>query len=103
MREAREESDLANQSKSRFLATMSHETRTPLNALLGILNLIKADEKDAQQLSLLTTAENAGDRLMRLLTNLLDYSKIEAGEMSNDTSQFSPTSVIHTMDKPLAL
>ncbi len=94
MREAREESDLANQSKSRFLATMSHEIRTPLNALLGILNLIKADEKDAQQLSLLTTAENAGDRLMRLLTNLLDYSKIEAGEMSNDTSPFSPGSVI---------
>jgi PAS domain S-box-containing protein len=94
MREAREESDLANQSKSRFLATMSHEIRTPLNALLGILNLIKADEKDAQQLSLLTTAENAGERLMRLLTNLLDYSKIEAGEMSNDTSPFSPASVI---------
>ena len=44
MREAREESDRANQSKSRFLATMSHEIRTPLNALLGILNLIKADE-----------------------------------------------------------
>ena len=94
MREAREESDRANQSKSRFLASMSHEIRTPLNALLGILNLIKADEQDAQQLSLLTTAESAGERLLRLLTNLLDYSKIEAGEMSSDTSPFSPASVI---------
>ncbi|MBL6814528.1 MAG: response regulator [Pseudomonadales bacterium] len=100
MREAREESDQANQSKSRFLATMSHEIRTPLNALLGILNLVKAGEQDAQQRSLLSTAENAGERLMRLLTNLLDYSKIEAGEMSNDSSPFSPASVI---DEVMAL
>ena len=94
MREAREESDLANQSKDRFLATMSHEIRTPLNALLGILNLVKAYAKDAQQLSLLTTAENSGERLMRLLTNLLDYSRIEAGEMSCDASPFRPAGVI---------
>ena len=94
MREAQEESDQANQSKDRFLATMSHEIRTPLNALLGILNLVKADAKDAQQLSLLTTAENSGERLMRLLTNLLDYSRIEAGEMSCDASPFRPAGVI---------
>ena len=94
LREAREESDRANQSKSRFLATMSHEIRTPLNALLGILNLVKADEQDAQQFSLLTTAESVGLRLMGLLTNLLDYSRIEAGEMSHEASPFSPASVI---------
>ena len=88
MRVAREEAEQANQSKSRFLATMSHEIRTPLNALLGILSLVASDEKDAHQLSLLATAESAGQRLMRLLTNVLDYSKIEAGEMAQELQVF---------------
>lgn len=94
MRVAREEAEQANQSKSRFLATMSHEIRTPLNALLGILSLVAADEKDAHQLSLLATAESAGQRLMRLLTNVLDYSKIEAGEMAQDLQVFSPAATV---------
>ena len=94
MRVAREEAERANQSKSRFLATMSHEVRTPLNALLGILSLVAADEKDAHQLSLLATAEGAGQRLMRLLTNILDYSKIEAGEMAQDLRVFSPARTV---------
>ena len=73
---------------------MSHEVRTPLNALLGILSLVAADEKDAHQLSLLATAESAGQRLMRLLTNILDYSKIEAGEMAQDLRVFSPARTV---------
>lgn len=94
MRIAREEAEQANQSKSRFLATMSHEVRTPLNALLGILSLVAADEKDAHQLSLLATAESAGQRLMGLLTNILDYSKIEAGEMAQQRLVFSPAATV---------
>ena len=94
MRVAREEAEQANQSKSRFLATMSHEIRTPLNALLGILSLVAADEKDAHQLSLLATAESAGRRLMRLLTNVLEYSKIEAGEMVQELEVFSPAAAV---------
>ncbi len=91
MREAQLSAEIANEAKSRFLATMSHEIRTPLNALLGIVNLVKADLQDPHQVSLLTTAENSGLRLMSLLKNVLDYSKIEAGEMSVDESAFSPT------------
>ena len=94
MRGAREDAEQANISKSRFLATMSHEIRTPLNALLGILGMAKADEKDAHQLSLLVTAETAAQRLMRLLSNVLDYSKVEAGEMSNDLRAISPAAVV---------
>lgn len=94
MSKAREEAEQANRSKSKFLATMSHEIRTSLNALLGVLSLVKADEQDQHQLSLLRTTEDAGHRLMRLLTNVLDYSKIEAGEMSSDARPFSPASVV---------
>ncbi|NCF45731.1 MAG: response regulator, partial [Proteobacteria bacterium] len=94
MRGAREQAEQANMSKSRFLATMSHEIRTPLNALLGILGMAKADEKDAHQLSLLVTAETAAQRLMRLLSNVLDYSKVEAGEMSNDLRAICPATLV---------
>ena len=67
---------------------------TPLNVLLGILSLVASDEKDADQLSLLATAESAGQRLMRLLTNVLDYSKIEAGEMAQELEVFSPAATV---------
>ena len=93
MREAQSSAEIANEAKSRFLATMSHEIRTPLNALLGIVNLVRADLQDPHQVSLLTTAENSGLRLMSLLKNVLDYSKIEAGEMSVDENTFSPTAM----------
>ena len=93
MREAQSSAEFANEAKSRFLATMSHEIRTPLNALLGIVNLVRADLQDPHQVSLLTTAENSGLRLMSLLKNVLDYSKIEAGEMSVDENTFSPTAM----------
>ena len=93
MREAQSSAEIANEAKSRFLATMSHEIRTPLNALLGIVNLVRADLQDPHQVSLLTTAENSGLRLMSLLKNVLDYSKIEAGEMNVDESTFSPTAI----------
>jgi PAS domain S-box-containing protein len=94
LRKAKFEADLANQSKSRFLAAMSHEIRTPLNALLGILSLVQADQSDPHQAELLTTAENAGKRLMSLLTNVLDYSKIESGEMSGEQQPFAPADLI---------
>ena len=94
LRKAKIEADLANQSKSRFLAAMSHEIRTPLNALLGILSLVQADQSDPHQAELLTTAENAGKRLMSLLTNVLDYSKIESGEMSGEQQPFAPADLI---------
>ena len=94
MRTAKDEAEQANQSKSRFLATMSHEIRTPLNALLGILNLVKVDEEQAHRRSLLATAETAGQRLMSLLTNMLDYSRIEAGEMIQEKRAFAPAVVV---------
>lgn len=94
LRKAKTQADLANQSKSRFLAAMSHEIRTPLNALLGILSLVQADQRDPHQAELLATAENAGKRLMSLLTNVLDYSKIESGEMLGEQEPFSPADLI---------
>ena len=93
MRYAQTSAEFANMAKSRFLATMSHEIRTPLNALLGIVNLVRADLDDPHQVSLLTTAENSGMRLMSLLKNVLDYSKIEAGEMSIEQTTFSPIAI----------
>ena len=94
LRQAKERAELVNASKSRFLATMSHEIRTPLNAVLGILSLVQAEPQEPHQAELLATAENAGKRLMTLLTNVLDYSKIEAGEMQGQQEPFSPAQLI---------
>ncbi len=94
LRRAKEHAELVNASKSRFLATMSHEIRTPLNALLGILSLVQAEPQEPHQAELLATAENAGNRLMSLLSNVLDYSKIEAGEMQSQKEPFSPAQLI---------
>ena len=77
--EAKKEADIANQAKSKFLSHMSHEFRTPLNAILGYAELFKIDKQSSN--SQKNNAEHisyAGKHLLRLVTDLLDLSKIEA-------------------------
>ncbi len=72
----------ANDAKSRFLAHMSHELRTPLNAVLGILQLSRDWSLPSEQYQQLVLAEQAGRALHALISDVLDLSKIEAGEMT---------------------
>jgi signal transduction histidine kinase/FixJ family two-component response regulator len=72
----------ANAAKSRFLAHMSHELRTPLNAVLGILQLSRDWTLPSEQHQQLLLAEQAGRALHALINDVLDLSKIEAGEMT---------------------
>ncbi|NHZ48347.1 hybrid sensor histidine kinase/response regulator [Nitratidesulfovibrio liaohensis] len=81
LREARSQSETANQAKSLFLANMSHELRTPLNGLLGMLQLIKGNEDANERDTYLDLAQRSGRRLTDLLGDLLDLSRIEAGGM----------------------
>jgi len=80
--EAREQAETANASKSEFLANMSHELRTPMHAILGFANLGKEKvrhEKDATIKEYFNVIINSGERLMLLLNNLLDISRLDAG------------------------
>ena len=85
---AKEAAEAANRAKSEFLANMSHEIRTPLNGLMGMLQLLETSEPTAEQGRIIEIAQFSGERLTRLLTDILDISAIEAGKLA-----LSPTPV----------
>ena len=72
---------LANRAKDSFLATMSHEIRTPLGGLLGMMELLSLTSLDGDQLETLQAARNSGKGLLRIVDDILDWSKIEAGKL----------------------
>lgn len=91
LEEAKRSADAASAAKSRFLATMSHEIRTPLYGALGTLELLGLTELNRQQRSYQQTIERSSLILMQLVSDVLDVSKIEAGEMTLAYTEFSPT------------
>ncbi|WP_417490724.1 ATP-binding protein [Maricaulis sp.] len=87
---ARIEAQAASRAKSEFLATMSHEIRTPLNGVLGISQILMSTPLDEEQAEYARVINDSGQVLMRLLNDILDLSKIEAGRMSLDPQPSSP-------------
>lgn len=98
--EAKESAEQANRSKSEFLANMSHELRTPMNGILGITQaFIKYDSENLskEQLEYLDMIQHSGNRLLNLVNDILDLSKVEAGEMQVEIAPFSvPTMIENT-------
>ena len=79
---AKEAAEAASRAKSEFLANMSHEIRTPLNGLMGMLQLLEASGPRPEQARVIDMALFSGERLTRLLTDVLDISTIEAGKLA---------------------
>ncbi|PXX26213.1 two-component system capsular synthesis sensor histidine kinase RcsC [Burkholderia pyrrocinia] len=103
--EALRAADAANDAKSAFLATMSHEIRTPLNAILGNLELIGREPLADTQRERLQTVEGASSVLLNLISDILDLSKIEAGQMTIEAIPFDLAEAIEqtgAMFEPLA-
>ena len=78
---AKEAADATNQAKSAFLATMSHEIRTPLNGMLGLLELIGLTPVSSEIRAALEAASDSGHSLQRIIDDILDFSKVEAGKL----------------------
>jgi len=80
--QAREAAEKANRTKSIFLANMSHEVRTPLNGILGLLQVLNNKMTDPGQLEYVNMAISSGKRLTRLLSDILDLTKIESEQFN---------------------
>jgi len=101
---ARERAEKSDQAKSLFLANMSHEIRTPMNAILGMTNLAMRARSDDKRLNLLKTVMHAAESLLSLLDDILDYSKMEAGQLHLNTAPFDLSrllaGIVSTMNLP---
>jgi signal transduction histidine kinase/CheY-like chemotaxis protein len=90
LRKAQQDAEQANQAKSAFLATMSHELRTPLNAVIGLNSLMLESILPPMQRQQAELACHAGETMLHLINEILDFSRIESGRLELDSQVFSP-------------
>ena len=90
----RARAEAASRAKSRFLANMSHEIRTPMNGVLGTAELLLEQPLQGEQRRMVETMSSSGRQLLAIVNDILDMSKIEAGELRLEQTDFDPSEVV---------
>lgn len=102
LEEAKIRAEAASEAKSRFLATVSHEFRTPLTGILGMADLILGTTLDPEQATYVRAIQTSGQTLLSLIDEVLDFSRIEAGRLDLAEAPFDPVALVEGVVELLA-
>jgi two-component system, sensor histidine kinase RpfC len=94
--------EAANQAKRRFISVVSHEMRTPLNAIIGMSDLLRDTQLSREQADMLQTLRSSSRVMLGLVEDVLDFSKIEAGKVTIDKTDFDLHALVNSTSRILA-